>query len=108
MQELVPGSEQDPVRPKTGRTGGGYPGSFTTQRGEVNKLATVELQTGESQERLLKRFRKKVQKERILSTVKRKRFFVSKSEQRRIALRKAKRRERRRRWKMQRRYSRYA
>jgi small subunit ribosomal protein S21 len=74
----------------------------------VNKLATVELQAGESQERLLKRFRKKVQKERILSTVKRKRFFVSKSEQRRIALRKAKRRERRRRWKMQRRYSRYA
>jgi small subunit ribosomal protein S21 len=57
---------------------------------------------------LLKRFRKKVQRERILSTVKRKRFFVSKSEQKRIALRKAKRRERRRQWKMQRRYSRFA
>jgi small subunit ribosomal protein S21 len=78
------------------------------QRREVNELATVELQPGESQERLLKRFRKKVQKERILGTVKKKRFFMSKSEKKRIALRKAKRRERRRRWKMQRRYRRFA
>jgi small subunit ribosomal protein S21 len=73
----------------------------------VSDLATVELKPGESQERLLKRFRKKVQKERILSTVKRKRFFVSKSEKKRIALRKAQRRERRRRWRMQKRYRRY-
>jgi hypothetical protein len=38
-----------------------------------------------------------------LSDVKKKRFFVSKSEQRRIAQRKAIRRERRRRWRMNRR-----
>jgi small subunit ribosomal protein S21 len=74
----------------------------------VNELATVELKPGESQERLLKRFRKKVQRERILSTVRRKRFFVSKSEQKRIALRKARRRERRRQWRTQKRYRRYA
>jgi small subunit ribosomal protein S21 len=55
---------------------------------------------------LLKRFRKKIQRERVLSDAKRKRFFVSKSEQRRIALRKAKRRERRRRWRSQRRSNR--
>jgi small subunit ribosomal protein S21 len=79
----------------------------STNRREVNMMATVELQPGESQERLLKRFRKKVQKERVLSTVKRKRFFVSKSEQKRIALRKAKRRERRRQWKSQQRYRRF-
>jgi small subunit ribosomal protein S21 len=65
------------------------------------------LKSGESQEQLLKRFRKKVQRERVLSDAKRKRYFVSKSEQRRIALRKAKRRERRRRWRSQRRGRRY-
>jgi len=67
----------------------------------------VFLKSGESQEQLLKRFRKKIQQERVLSDVKRKRFFVSKSEQRRIALRKAKRRERRRLGRRQRRRSRY-
>jgi hypothetical protein len=39
----------------------------------------------------------------VLSDSKRKRYFVSKSEQRRIAARKAKRRERKRLWKQQRR-----
>lgn len=77
-------------------------GARHTQKKEVNELATVELKSGESQERLLKRFRKKVQKSRILSTVKKKRYFMSKSEKRRLALRKAKRRERRRRWRRQR------
>ncbi len=71
-------------------------------------MATVELKPGESQERLLKRFRKQVQKARILSTARRKRFYVSKSEKKRIARRKAQRRERRRLWKMQKRYRRYA
>jgi small subunit ribosomal protein S21 len=56
------------------------------------------LRHGESQESLLRRFRKKVVQDGVLSTVKRKRFFVSKSEQRRIAQRKAIRRERRRQW----------
>jgi ribosomal protein S21 len=54
---------------------------------------------------LLKRFRKKVTRDRILSDAKKKRFFVSASEKRRIALRKAVRRERKRRWKeLERRY----
>jgi small subunit ribosomal protein S21 len=56
------------------------------------------LRDGESAESLLRRFRKKVTQDGILSTVKRKRFFVSKSEQKRIARRKAIRRERRRLW----------
>jgi len=59
-------------------------------------MTTVVLRKGESQERLLKRFRKKVAQARILTMAKRKRFFISKSEQRRIARRKAIRRARRR------------
>ena len=52
-------------------------------------MATVVLRTGESQEQLLKRFRKKVQLERVLSDAKKKRFFMSSSEKRRIASRAA-------------------
>lgn len=59
-------------------------------------MASVKLRDGESQQSLLRRFRKKVNRARILSTVKKKRFFVSDSEKRRIAKRKAERRERRR------------
>ncbi|MGD8466826.1 MAG: 30S ribosomal protein S21 [Anaerolineae bacterium] len=70
-------------------------------------MATVELRSGESQEKLLKRFRKKIQRERVLSDAKKKRYFVSKSEQRRIALRKAVRRERKRQRKNQRQRRRY-
>jgi small subunit ribosomal protein S21 len=66
-------------------------------------VTTVELRPGESQESLLRRFRKKVTQARIMSTVKRKRFFVSKSEKRRIAKRKAIRRHRRREWRSKRR-----
>jgi len=66
-------------------------------------VTRVELKPGESQQNLLKRFRKKVARNRILSTVRRKRFFVPKSEQRRIAHRKAVRRERKRKWRAQRR-----
>jgi small subunit ribosomal protein S21 len=57
---------------------------------------TVKLRPGESQESLLKRFRKKVTKSRILSEARKKRWFVSKSEQRRIAKRKGIRRAKRR------------
>ena len=57
---------------------------------------TVMLRPGESQEGLLKRFRKEVTKSRVLSEVRKKRWFVSKSEQRRIAKRKGIRRARRR------------
>lgn len=57
---------------------------------------TVVLRPNESQDQLLKRFRKKVAKSGILSTVRRKRWFVSKSELRRIQRKKAIRRLRRR------------
>ncbi len=62
----------------------------------MNALATVTLRPNESQDQLLKRFRKKVAKSGILSTVRRKRWFVSKSELRRINKKKAIRRIRRR------------
>ncbi len=57
---------------------------------------TVVLRPNESQDMLLKRFRKKVAKSGILSTVRRKRWFVSKSELRRIQRKKAIRRLKRR------------
>jgi len=59
-------------------------------------LATVNLRSNESQEQLLRRFRKKVAKSGILSTVRRKRWFISKSELRRINKKKAIRRMKRR------------
>ena len=63
----------------------------------------MTLQPGESQEQLLKRFRKQVAKSGILSTVRRKRWYVSKSELRRIQKKKAIRRARRRQAKFMRR-----
>jgi small subunit ribosomal protein S21 len=59
-------------------------------------LTTVHLRPNETQEQLLRRFRKKVAKSGILSTVRRKRWFVSKSELRRINKKKAIRRLKRR------------
>jgi small subunit ribosomal protein S21 len=59
---------------------------------EVKNLAVVNLRNGESQDSLLKRFRKKVVKSGVLSTVRRKRWFVSKSEQRRMEKKKSARR----------------
>jgi ribosomal protein S21 len=59
-------------------------------------VTTVELRPGESQASLLRRFRKKVQRSRVLSEARRKRYFVSNSEKRRYARRKAIRRERKR------------
>jgi small subunit ribosomal protein S21 len=61
----------------------------------VKSLASVNLRPNESQDSLLKRFRKKVAKSGVLSTVRRKRWFVSKSELRRIQKKKAARRVRR-------------
>jgi small subunit ribosomal protein S21 len=63
---------------------------------EVNFMASVNLRPNESQDALLKRFRKKVAKSGILSTVRRKRWFISKSELRRIQRKKSIRRIRRR------------
>ncbi len=59
-------------------------------------MTTVVLRPNESQEALLKRFRKKVVKSGILSTVRRKRWFISKSELRRVEKKKAIRRIKRR------------
>lgn len=63
-------------------------------------MATVVLRDGESQDGLLKRFRKEVMQERILSDARRKRWYISPSEMRRIkkqrAIRRARRRQRQR------------
>ncbi|MGB5931792.1 MAG: 30S ribosomal protein S21 [Anaerolineae bacterium] len=68
-------------------------------------VATVTLRPGESQEALLKRFRKEVAQARILSVCREKRWFVSKGElrrkQRQRALRKMRKKQgqlERRRW----------
>lgn len=58
-------------------------------------MVRVELRANESQQQLLKRFRKKVIRNRILSTVRRKRFFISKSELNRMKKKKAIRKQRR-------------
>lgn len=58
-------------------------------------MSNVKLRPGESQEQLLKRFRKSIAKDGLLSTVRRKRWHVSKSELRRIQKKKAIRRARR-------------
>jgi small subunit ribosomal protein S21 len=58
----------------------------------VTQLAIVKLRNGESQDQLLRRFRKKVVKSGVLGTVRRKRWFVSKNEQRRLDKKKAARR----------------
>jgi small subunit ribosomal protein S21 len=63
--------------------------------GECN-VATVNLRPDESQESLLRRFQKKVAKSGILNAVRRKRWYVSKSELKRIQKKKALRRIRRR------------
>ncbi len=62
-------------------------------------MTTVNLRSNESQEQLLKRFRKRVVKSGVLSTVRRKRWFVSKSELRRMEKKKAARRIKRRQYK---------
>ena len=56
---------------------------------------SVSLRPGESQESLLKRFRKEVVKGRVLSTYRKKRWYISKSEQRRLAKQRAVRKARR-------------
>ncbi|TMC61020.1 MAG: 30S ribosomal protein S21 [Chloroflexi bacterium] len=56
---------------------------------------TVVLRSGESQESLLKRFRKEVADSRVLSTFRKKRWFVSKSEEKRKSKQRAARKARR-------------
>ena len=62
-------------------------------------MVTVRLRNNESQDQLLRRFRKKVTRSGVLSDVRRKRWFVSKSEQRRMEKKKAIRRIKRRQFK---------
>ena len=64
-------------------------------------MAVVNLRNGESQDSLLKRFRKKVVRSGVLSTIRRKRWFVSKSEQRRMEKKKSIRRIKRRQYKVE-------
>jgi small subunit ribosomal protein S21 len=64
-------------------------------------MTSVKLKPNESQESLLRRFRKKVTNSGVLSTVRRKRWHISKSELRRIEKKKAIRRSRRRQRKAQ-------
>ena len=59
-------------------------------------MTIVVIRPNESQDQLLKRFRKKVVKSGVLSTVRRKRWFISKSELRRVERKKAIRRIKRR------------
>ncbi|GAB4481474.1 MAG: hypothetical protein Kow00124_29300 [Anaerolineae bacterium] len=56
----------------------------------------VERRPNETPEQLLKRFRKEVTKSRILSEARRKRWYLSPSEERRLEKKKAERRIRRR------------
>lgn len=67
-------------------------------------MTAVELRDGESFESMLRRFGKGVLKSRTMSEVKKRRFFIPKSEQRRRAKRKAISRARQERWKRERRY----
>lgn len=59
-------------------------------------MTNVVLRPNESQEQLLRRFRKKVVRSGILSTVRKKRWFISKSEMRRMEEKKSARRLKRR------------
>jgi small subunit ribosomal protein S21 len=68
----------------------------THTKGGEHNMASVTLKPNESQESLLRRFRKRVTNSGVLSTVRRKRWHISKSELRRIEKKKAIRRSRRR------------
>jgi small subunit ribosomal protein S21 len=59
-------------------------------------LAKVVLREGESQDKLLRRFRKKVIRSGVMSEVRKRRWFVSKNEQRRMEDKKAIRRMKKR------------
>jgi small subunit ribosomal protein S21 len=68
---------------------------------EVTRMTYVVRRDNESNDSLIKRFRKKVSRDRILSELRRRRYYVTKGEEERIAKRKgiskARRRERKRR-----------
>jgi small subunit ribosomal protein S21 len=64
--------------------------------GGESYMPVVVLRPNESSDSLMKRFRKKVVKSGVLSTLRRKRWFISKSEMRRVEKKKAIRRIKRR------------
>jgi len=66
------------------------------KKGCEDLAVRVDLRQNESQKQMMKRFRKKVSRSGVLSTVRRKRWFVSKSELARIQRKKAIRRRKRR------------
>lgn len=55
-------------------------------------MATVVLRPNESQDQLLRRFRKKVIQSGIMNTIRKKRWFVSRTEERRMEAKKSARR----------------
>ena len=59
-------------------------------------MPVVVLRPNESSDSLMKRFRKKIVKSGVLSTLRRKRWFISKSELRRVEKKKSIRRIKRR------------
>lgn len=59
-------------------------------------MIRIERREGENIDATLRRFRAQVAQARVMSALKRKRYFVSKGEQRRMAKRRGLRRERRR------------
>ena len=59
-------------------------------------MTKVKLRPNESQESLLRRFRKKVTRDRVMTEVRKRRWYMSPSEQRRLAKKKAIRRMKRR------------
>src|SRR5438270_3254917 len=71
------------------------PQSSILREGGETQPMTVIIRPGESQESLLKRFRKEVADSRILSTYRKKRWFVSKSEEKRKSKQRATRKARR-------------
>jgi len=58
-------------------------------------MTSVILRPNESQEQLMRRFRKKIVRSGILSTVRKKRWFISRSEERRMEEKKSARRMKR-------------
>lgn len=67
----------------------------SSQKGGERTLPKVNLRSNETQEQLLRRFNKEVVKSKVLADVRRKRWFVSKSELDRIERKKAARRAKR-------------
>lgn len=61
-----------------------------------HRVTSVFLEHNESQENLLKRFRKEVSRSGVLTTLRKKRWYVSKREERRRAKKKAIRKTRQR------------